>query len=119
MIKNGSSTDAVVFLERTNGKKVRHVYIERGQNFTMTKIPGGEYIIKVMQGTDWNPEKDNGSGNPKGGFMYSCSISKSESYDAFDYPYPSSGQYGQYEVTLYKVQNGNMQTESINENDLF
>lgn len=119
LIKNGSSTDAVVFLERTNGKKVRHVYIERGQNFTMTKIPGGEYIIKVMQGTDWNPEKDNGSGNPKGGFMYSCSISKSESYDAFDYPYPSSGQYGQYEVTLYKVQNGNMQTESINENDLF
>ena len=119
LIKNGSSTDAVVFLERTNGKKVRHVYIERGQNFTMTKIPGGEYIIKVMQGTDWNPEKDNGPGNPKGGFMYSCSISKSESYDAFDYPYPSSGQYGQYEVTLYKVQNGNMQTESINENDLF
>ncbi len=119
LIRNGSSTDAVVFLERTNGKKVRHVYIERGQNFTMTKIPGGEYIIKVMQGTDWNPEKDNGSGNPKGGFMYSCSISRSESYDAFDYPYPSSGQYGQYEVTLYKVQNGNMQTEVINENELF
>lgn len=118
-IKNGSSTDAVVFLERTNGKKVRHVYIERGRNYTMKNIPGGQYIIKVMQGTDWNPEKNNGDGNPKGGFMYSYSISKSESYDPFDYPYPSSGQYGQYEVTLYKVQNGNMQTEAINENDLF
>ena len=119
LIRNGSSTDAVVFLERTNGKKVRHVFIERGDNFTMTNIPGGQYIIKVMQGTDWNPEKDNGSGNPKGGFMSYCSISKSESYDAFDFPYPSSGQYGQFEVTLYKVQNGNMQTETINENDLF
>ena len=119
LIRNGSSTDAVVFLERTNGRKVRHVFIERGDNYTMTNIPGGEYVIKIMQGTDWNPEKDNGSGNPKGGFMYYCSISKSESYDAFDYPYPSSGQYGQFEVTLYKVQNGNMQTEAINENDLF
>lgn len=119
LIKNGSSTDAVVFLERTNGKKIRHVFISRGQNFTMTNVPGGQYIIKVMQGTDWNTEKDNGVGNPKGGFMHSCSMSKSESYDAFDYPYPSSGQYCQYEVTLYKVHNGNMQTESINENDLF
>lgn len=119
LIRNGSSTDAVVFLERTNGKKIRHVFITRGQNFTMTNVPGGQYIIKVMQGTDWNTEKDNGAGNPKGGFMYSCSMSKSESYDAFDFPYPSSGQYGQFEVTLYKVQNGNMQTESINENDLF
>ena len=119
LVRNGSSTDAVVFLERTNGKKVRHVFIEKGHNFTMTNIPGGQYIIKVMQGTDWNADKDNGSGNPKGGFMYSCSISKSESYDPFDYPCPSSGQYGQYEVTLYKVQNGNMQTEAINENGLF
>ena len=119
LIRNGSSTDAVVFLERTSGRKVRHVFIRRGENFTMTNIPGGQYIIKVMQGTDWNPERDNGSDNPKGGFMKSRSLSKSESYDAFDYPYPSSGQYGQYEVTLYKVQNGNMQTEYINENELF
>jgi hypothetical protein len=29
------------------------------------------------------------------------------------------GKRGQFEVTLYKVQNGNMQTEAINENDLF
>ena len=119
LIKNGSSTDAVVFLERTSGKKVRHVFIRKGENFTMSSIPGGEYIIKVMQGVDWNPERDNGSGNPKGGFMKSRSISKSESYDPFEFPYPSSGQYGQFEVTLYKVQNGNMQTETINENELF
>lgn len=119
LIRNGSSTDAVVFLESLNGKKVRHVYIRKGENFNMTNIPGGKYIMKVMQGTDWNPDKDNGAGNPKGGFMYSCSISKSESYDPFDYPYPSSGRYSQGEVTLYKVQNGNMQTEAINENELF
>lgn len=119
LIRNGSSTDAVVFLERTNGKKVRHVFIARGDNYTMTNIPGGQYIVKIMQGTDWNPDKDNGEGNPKGGFMYSCSISKSEPYDPFNYPDPSTGRYSQGEITLYKVQDGNMQTESINENDLF
>ena len=109
LIKNGSSTDAVVFLEKLNGRKVRHVFIRRSENFEMTNIPGGKYIIKVMQGTDWNPDKDNGEGNPKGGFMYSCSISKSESYDPFDYPDSSSGRYSRGEITLYKVQNGNMQ----------
>ena len=119
MIRNGSSTDALVFLEMTNGKKIRHVFIAKGQLFTMTNIPGGEYIVKVMQGTDWNPEKDNGDGNPKGGFMNSCSLSKTKDYDAFDFPYPSSGKYGEYEITLYKVENGNMQTEMINENELF
>ena len=119
LIKNGSSTDAVVFLERINGSKVRHVFIKRGDKFKMTNIPGGNYLIKIMQGVDWNPEKDNGSGNPKGGFMKSLSLTKSESYDPFVYPYPSSGEYAQYEVTLYKVQNGNMQTETINENELF
>jgi len=119
LIKNGGSTDAVVFLERTNGKKIRHVFIKRGSNYTMNNIPGGSYNLKIMEGVDWNPDKYNGEGNPKGGFMKMQAITKSASYDTFDYPFPSSGKYGTYEVTLYKVQNGNMHTQNIDENDLF
>lgn len=118
-IKNGSSCDAVVFLESLNGKKARHVYIRKDETFTMTQIPGGKYIIKIMHGNSWNPDKNNGDNAPKGGFMEEVSMSKSESYDPFDYPYPESGGYYEYEVMLYKVANGNMRTETISSSEMF
>ena len=118
-ILNGSSTDAVVFLETISGKKIRHVYVCKNESFTMLQIPGGKYIIKIIQGNEWNPDKYNGEGMPVGCFMKHLSMSKSESYDPFEYPSPSSGQYGTYEVTLYKTEDGNMQTESINFNEMF
>ncbi len=118
-IKNGSYCDAVVFLETLNGKKTRHVYIRKDETFTMTQIPGGIYIIKIIQGNSWNPDKDNGAGAPRGGFMEDVSMSKSEDYDPFDYPDPSTGHYYSYEVTLYKVTNGNMSTEHISSSEMF
>lgn len=119
LIKNGSTSDAVVFLETLSGKKVRHVYVRKGDSFRMTQIPGGKYIIKIFQGNSWNPEKYNGDSTPSGGFMKDISMSQSEDYDPFDYPYPSSGHYYDYEITLYKVTNGNMHTKSINSTEMF
>lgn len=119
LIKNGSTSDAVVFLETLAGKKVRHVYVRKGDSFKMTQIPGGKYITKILQGNSWNPEKYNGESAPSGGFMEDISMSKSEDYDPFDYPYPSSGHYYDYEITLYKVTNGNMRTENINSAEMF
>lgn len=119
LIKNGSTSDAVVFLETLGGKKVRHVYVCKGETFKMTQIPGGKYITKIFQGNTWNPDKYNGDSTPSGGFMEDISMSKSESYDPFDYPYPSSGHYYDYEITLYKVTNGNMHTENINAQEMF
>lgn len=117
-IKNGSSSDAVVFLESLSGQKVRHVYVRKGDNYRMTQIPGGKYIIKTYQGNSWNPNKNNGSDAPLGGFVKNVYMSKSEANDPFDYPYPSSGSYIDYEVT-FKVTNGNMRTESINSSEMF
>lgn len=118
-IENGSDTDALLFLESLDGKKIRHVYIMRGESFTMTKIPGGQYIMKVMQGNSWNPDKYNGDGAPSGGFMEDNSISKSEENDPFVYPSSSSQKYREYSITLYKVRNGNMASENIDESELF
>ena len=118
-IENGSESDAVVFLESASGQKVRHVYIKRGEHFKMIQIPGGKYIIKVFQGNSWNNEKYNGDNAPYGGFMENVSMSKSDNTDTFDYPYPKSGRYYEYEVTLYKVENGNFHTEDINTEEMF
>lgn len=118
-IENGSESDAVVFLESVSGKKVRHVYIKKGEHFKMIQIPGGRYIIKVYQGNFWNAEKYNGDNSPTGGFMENVSMSKSDVNDTFNYPYPKSGHYYEYEVTLYKVENGNFQTQNITEDEMF
>lgn len=118
-IENGSESDAVVFLESVSGQKVRHVYIKKGEHFKMIQIPGGKYIIKVFQGNSWNDEKYNGENAPSGGFMENVSMSKSDNTDTFDYPYPKSGRYYEYEVTLYKMENGNFHTEDINTEEMF
>lgn len=118
-IENGSESDAVVFLESVSGQKVRHVYIKKGEHFKMIQIPGGKYIIKVFQGNSWNDEKYNGDNAPYGGFMENVSMSKSDNADTFDYPHPKSGRYYEYEVTLYKVENGNFHTEDINIEEMF
>lgn len=118
-IENGIESDAVVFLESVSGQKVRHVYIKKGEHFKMIQIPGGKYIIKIFQGNSWNDEKYNGDNAPYGGFMENVSISKSDKTDTFDYPYPKSGRYYEYEVTLYKMRNGNFHTEDINTEEMF
>lgn len=119
LIKNGSDYDAVVFLESLSGRACRHVYVRKGDNYKMKNIPYGKYIIKILQGNNWNCNKSNGESAPMGGFMEDVFASKSKSYDPFDYPDPSSGNYCDYEVTLYKVTNGNFQTQPININELF
>lgn len=118
-IVNGSETDAVVFLESFSGKKVRHVYIKKSEHFTMTRIPGGKYIMKVFQGNAWNDDKYNGAGCPLGGFMQDVAISKSDTNDPFNYPYPKSGHYYEYEVSLRKAITGNFHTENISTEDMF
>jgi curved DNA-binding protein CbpA len=121
-IINHSSKEAVVLLEKTNGFVVRNVYISNNSQFTLTNIPEGYYRIKVMYGNSWNSEKNNGSNFPKGGFMKNVSFSKSKDNDLFDYTFEESYDgisYPTYSITLHKVRNGNMQTESISKDDFF
>lgn len=118
---NYSQTDAVVLLVE-DGCVIRNNFISRGDSFTMNFIPKGEYTIRVMFGNSWNPNKDNGSGYPKGGFMKNISFMKSKDYDTFDcWPEETYGgiNYPTYSVTLHKVSNGNMNTENINKSEFF
>lgn len=119
LIKNEYGRDAVVFLETTSGNKIRHVYIKANENYTMNNIPAGRYIVKIMQGNSWNPNKDNGYGAPIGGFMNHLSMSESGSGDIMEFPSVDSGQYGTFEITLYKVENGNMYTRDIDSKEMF
>lgn len=121
-ILNYSSTEAVVLLESSYGSVIRHVYVKNNSTYTMKNIPEGRYRMKVMYGNSWNNEKDNGSGYPKGGFMKNVSFSKSKDDELFDFMFEKTYEgisYPTYSVTLHKVVNGNMQTESIDKDDFF
>lgn len=122
-VKNGVETDALVMLYNVRKDRVyRHAYITSNSTFEFENIPEGIYDMKVYYGNNWNRGKDNGNGNPKGGFDYNESYTHSNSSDYFriifteDYDGIS---YPTYTVTLYQVRSGNMQTEKMSKVDFF
>ncbi len=116
---NGNSTDVVVCLTNYNsGKTIRNEYIRAGQRYKVTSIPTGTYTIKGYYGNDWNPNKQNFCGT-KGGFDNSEHFSKSDGIGDLINIENSSRSYTTGTITLYSVANGNMGTQSINENEFF
>ena len=121
-IINNSSKDAVVLLENSRSKVVRNVFVKNGTRYVMDKIPEGMYSVKIMYGNSWNKDKDNGPSFPKGGFMKNVSFEKTEESDMFDYSFKRDAggvSYPSYSVTLHKVQNGNLESETISVSEFF
>ena len=121
-ILNYSSSDAVVLLEDKYFGVIRNVFVREGHIYTMDRIPEGRCRIRVMYGNSWNAEKDNGPGLPKGGFMRNTSYSQSAWSDSFDFYSERTADginYPTYSVTLHKVINGNMETESIDKDEFW
>lgn len=116
---NSNRTDAVVCLVRAyDNKTIRNEYIRAGANFEMSKIPSGTYYIKVYYGNDWNPNKKNFCGI-NGAFERNVSFSKSDKIGDQIKIENTSRSYTTGTITLYAVENGNMTTESIDEEDFF
>lgn len=119
---NHSLKDAVVLLCDAEDKVIRNVFISHGDTYIMKKIPKSICIVKVMQGYSWNSDKDNGENFPKGGFMQDVSYSKTDWGDAFHFvPERVKGGYSYptYSLTLHKVENGNMNSEDISQDEFF
>lgn len=117
-ISNEENTDAIVFLETLEGKKIRHVYICKNEKYKMKQIPTGKYIIKIMYGNNWNIQKYSSFG-PVGGFMENETFYKSETNNPFVFPAYSSGKMLNYSITLNETNSGNIITEPISKGDFF
>lgn len=119
---NHTSNDAVVLLENTHEEIIRNVFVRNMDEYTIKQIPEGIYIVKIMYGNSWNPQKYNGKDTPLGGFMKNVSYSKLGWEDSFDFFFEKDGysiNYPTYSLTLHKIENGNISTEKINRNDFF
>lgn len=119
IFKNSNRTDAIVCLVRQYDKKtIRNEYIRAGDDFKMSKIPSGNYYIKVYYGNDWNPNKINFC-NINGAFENNVHFSKSDNQGDIISVENSSYSYTTGSITLYTVENGNMSSENINESEFF
>lgn len=120
VFKNGNNTDAIVCLEDVNdGSIIRNSYIQAGSNYKMEKLPVGNYKIKVFYGNDWNPEKMINNGVIKGGFENNIHFSISERESDWLKVFYNSKTYSYGEVTLYTVNDGNMQQRGIDSDEFF
>lgn len=117
--KNSNETDAIVCLVNySNDKTIRNEYIKAGTDYTMRKIPSGTYFLKVYYGNDWNSEKQNFCGS-NGGFNFDESFSKSDGVGDLIKIENTKSRYTTGTITLYKVANGNMSSEQIDEQEFF
>lgn len=116
--RNGPGSDVVICLVDLYSERViRNEYIRAGDTFTMTEVPDGTYFIRGVYGRDWNPNLDVLGGRVTGGFETNASYSQSRNdpLRLMDDGYSATA----YEVTLYTVSNGNMESTGINASSFF
>lgn len=112
IIKNSNSTDAVVLLVNAySDRKVRNEYIRKGSTFSMTGVPNGTYYLEWASGNNWSPYKK--VGNLTGGFQSKSRFTKTR--DRADWMAVSG--YQEWTVTLYAVEGGDVESESLTENE--
>lgn len=94
---SANSTDMYVKLVAVDAAKtypVRHAFIPASQSFTMNKIREGRYDVRYMDLSDG-------------------ALSRSETFELSEFPDATGTQYSVTRMTLYKIQNGNMQTYNL------
>ena len=117
LVKASSNSDVVfILIDVNSGRKIRNEYIKRGTTFNLTKIPYGTYDYMYYSGLNWSDDYSI-SNSIKGGFTKNSSFTKnSYSSDRIEF---ERGYYGSYEITLYEVANGNLETKSTSASEFF
>ncbi len=110
----------IVFLLKDvrTGRTIRNEFIRKNTSFRLTDIPNGTYKFVYFSGNDWSNSKSMNNGRIRGGFTKNASFSKSDKpsdYIKFEYGYYGGG----YTLKLTQVYNGNLETESADEDDFF
>lgn len=115
VIKNSNESDVIVCLiDYNTGRKIRNEYIRKGSNFKMSKVPYGTYYLAWFSGNNWSPNLVMND-NFVGGFQSDASFSKSDGPS--DLMECDGG--SQWTITLFTVENGNMNQTGITENEFF
>jgi len=107
---NNSDVIAIVRYNNMNGSVAGHKYIKAGDTVTIYLRNGNYYQTFFYYGKGWYPDKPM-SGKVRGGFI------KNEAFSKDGSPSYLENQILSYELTLQ--QNGNFQTSSSSEGEMF
>ncbi|MFJ2647547.1 hypothetical protein ACIO1C_12555 [Streptomyces sp. NPDC087420] len=109
VIKNGTSSDAVVTL--TKGQRTNFtVYIRKGKDATVRRVADGGYTVYFASGTDWSSSKKS--------FTRDCSFQKFDDKADFNTRQVSGGtQYTILTFSLKKTAGGNATTSEVPEDE--
>jgi len=117
-VKTPSNRDIVFLLVDYYSKKIiRNEYIRASSVFDLTGIPYGTYSFKYFAGNDWSDEYPMANDKFLGGFTKDRTYFKSDK--ASDVMEFERGYIQSYEITLYGVENGNLETETTSEGEFF
>ena len=87
-----------------SSKAVISVYMQSGDEFTITGIPDGNYIVYYRIGTDWDSDMDK--------FTQPGQNGRFEDTLNFE---TTSDKYTTYELTLQPVEGGTAETYEVND----
>lgn len=105
-IKNGTTADALVVLASTDEKGVKTAYIRLGEQYTMTGIRDGEYLIYYSKGEAFDKETRR--------------FTQNATYQRMDITLKfttTATQYTGWEVTLYAVEGGTVGSDPVDPAD--
>lgn len=95
----------VKLVDATTAQPGLAVFVRGGENIEL-KVPLGTFIVKYAAGEKWFGEK----------YLFGPETGYSRATDPFVFQH-SGNQVSGYTITLYKVPNGNLKTESISPED--
>ena len=106
-----------VLINSSTKRRMRNVFIRKGEKFKMTKIPYGTYDYMYFTGRNWSNELTINKGKVKGAFKDYQSFNKNQfKKDQMEF---ERGYYGGYEIKLTQSIGGNLETQSTSENNFF
>jgi len=115
VIENSNQNDVIVCLVDYNTEiKIRNEFIRKGSTFNMTGVPNGTYYLAWFSGNNWSPYLPMNK-NFVGGFQTDANFSKSDS--ASDLMECEGDM--RWTITLYSVENGNMNQTEMSEVEFF
>lgn len=106
-----------ILINSDTNRRIRNEFIRKGETFKMTKIPYGKYDYMYFTGRNWSNNLTINNGKVKGAFKDYPSFNRNK-YQTDQIKF-ERGYYGGYEIKLVQSVGGNLETQSISENNFF
>ena len=106
-----------ILINTITNKRVRNVFIRKGETYKLNQIPYGIYDYMYFTGRNWSNELTINNGKVNGAFKDYPSFNKNKfKSDQMEF---EEGYYGGYQIKLIQTIGGNLETQTTTESNFF